>query len=135
MGVRTEIQAKLIALFKVDTFELVQYDTNGIPSVGHGTETPEVLCNEISANLVAGTGQSTTYTLDKWNFDLICNFQHEVDYSNFIFGLENMSFVNVDETKQVQITVGNNILITHPVTQGGHTGTQLRFNVNAKIKV
>ncbi len=103
MGLRTTIQARLIALFKVDSFEIVEY-TNGIPSVGHGTETPIVVCNEVSAGIVAGTGGHTTYDLTGWTYDLRCEFKTEVDHSDLIESLENITFA-ADDGHLVQITI------------------------------
>ena len=132
MGLRTSIQARLIALFKVDQYEIVTY-ANGIPSVGHGTETPKVVCNETSAGIVAGTGHSTTYTLDGWAFDLICDFKNEVDYSDFIDNLENLSYA-VDNDHLAEIVIGSTVIVEHPPQQGTHNGTQLRFGINVDIK-
>lgn len=132
MGLRTTIQARLIALFKVDSFEIVKY-SDGIPSVGHGTETPTVVCNAVSAGITAGTGGHTTYDLTGWIFDLRCDFKNEVDYSDFIESLENMSFA-VDDNHLAQITIGSNVIVNHPPQQGAHNGTQLNFNINVDIK-
>lgn len=132
MGLRTTIQARLIALFKVDSFEVVTY-ADDIPSVGHGTETPTVTCNEVSAGIEAGIGGSTTYDLKNWAFDLLCDFKKEVDFSDFIESLENMSF-SADDNHLVVVTVGSNVIANHPPRQGAHGGTQLRFSINIDIK-
>ncbi len=132
MGLRTSIQARLIGLFKVNQYEIVTY-TDGIPSVGHGMETPKVICNETSAGILAGVGSSTTYSLDGWAFDLICDFKNEIDYSDFIDSLENLSFA-VDNEHLATITIGNTVIVEHPPQQGLHNGTQLRFGINVDIK-
>ncbi len=133
MGVRTDIQARLIALFKVKQYEVVSYDGDGVPSVTGEKITPTVLCNEISAIMGSNAGQVVTQTLTGWVFDLILNFDREVDYSDFILSLDNLSYP-YNDTIAVQITIGNSILVSHPVMQGGHTGTELRFNINVNIK-
>ena len=132
MGLRTEIQADLIAHFKVDTFEIVGY-TDGIPAVTGSNETPSVICNETSAIISVDT-QENKYTLDKWVFDVILTFVHEVDYSDFIFGLSNMTKAYENESRLAMIALSGNILVAHPVQQGGHNGTELRFSVNVDIK-
>jgi len=132
MGLRTTIQARLIALFKVDSFEIVKY-TDSIPSVGHGTETPIVVCNEVSAGVSAGTGGHTTYDLTGWTFDLRCSFKNEVDYSDFIESLENLSFA-ADDEHLVQVIIGSNVIVNHPPQKGAHNGTELNFNINVDIK-
>ena len=133
MGLRTTIQARLIALFKVDNFEVVTYDVDGIPSVGAETETPTVVCNEVSAGIEAGIGGHTTYNLTGWAFDLLCDFKAEVDYSDFIESLENMSF-SIDANHLATITAGSTVIVNHPPRQGAHGGTQLRFSINVDIK-
>jgi len=133
MGFRVDVQAKLIALFKVNTFETVKYDANGIPSVGHGTEIPTIVCNEISSGITPGSGSSTTYNLTGWIFDLICSFTTEVDFSNFIESLENMTY-NIDNRHRAEITLGSNVGIQHPTREGAQNGTDLRFNISVNIK-
>ena len=133
MGVRTDIQAKLIALFKVNEYEVVSYDELGIPSVGETKETPIVVCNEISANLSSNVGQTNTLLLTGWSFELRLNFQQEVDYSDFVLGLSNISYAYNSDTL-VAVNLGSSILVNHPVREGGHTGTELVFNLNVDIK-
>ena len=133
MGVRTDIQSKLIALFKVNQYEVVSYDSNGIPSVGAERETPRIVCNEVSAIMGTEAGSSVTQTLSGWVFDMILTFGQEVDYSDHIMSLDNLSYAYSDEIAVI-MAIGNSILVTHPVMQGGHTGTELRFNINVKIK-
>jgi len=129
MGVRTTIQAKLIALFKVNEYEVVTY-TDGVPSVGEERLTPNVICNETAAAFEPSP--SGGQVLTGWVFDVMCDFTKEVDYSDFLISLDNMSFV-VGELA-VLITIGNGVLVAHPPQQGSHSGTQLRFNINAVIK-
>ncbi len=133
MGVRTDIQARLIALFKVQEYEIVSYNAAGVPSTDETKEMPGVQCNEISATMDAPAGSAGTLVLTGWVFDVILDFKNEIDYSDFILSLGNMSYA-YDDDILVQITFGSTILISHPPTQGGHNGTQLRFNINVDIK-
>ena len=132
MGLRVSIQAKLIALFKVNTFEVVQYDGNGVPSVGHGFETPKVVCNEVAASIEANTGQDTNYSLKDWSFDMILSFGKEVDFSNFIGSLADMTFSENNVVANVKI--GHSVVIQHPVRQGAHSGSEIRFNINVNTR-
>lgn len=130
MGVRVTIQAKIIALFKVKEYEVVKY-TDGVPSVTGETLTPSVVCNETAAAFQASP--SGGQVLTGWNFDVMCDFTKEVDYSDFLISMDNMSF-NIGNDILVIITVGNGVLVAHPTQQGDHTGSQLRFNINAVLK-
>ncbi len=130
MGVRVTIQAKLIALFKVNEYEVVTY-TDGVPSVTGDKLTPtSIVCNETAASFEASP--SGGQVLTGWAFDVMCDFTKEVDYSDFLISMDNMSFVS--NNLLIIITVGNGVLVAHPPQQGSHSGTQLRFNVNAVIK-
>lgn len=133
MGLRIDIQSRLIALFKVNSYEIVEYDNDGLPSVGHGNETPGVECNETSASFAPAVGQSTKQNLLSWSFEIDCNFKNEVDFSDFLLSLDNLSYAYSD-TLLVTITIGNNITVQHPVRAGGHTGTDLRFNITVNTK-
>ena len=133
MGVRTDIQAKLIALFKVKEYEVVEYDSDGIPSVTGEKITPRVLCNDVSAIMQAEAGHVVTQTLSGWVFDLILTFEQEVDYSDYILSLNNLSYAYSNDLSVI-MAIGNSILVTHPVMQGAHNGTELRFNINVKLK-
>lgn len=128
MGLRVDIQSKLIGLFKVNTYEIVDYNTDGIPTVGHGNETPGVECNETTASIATQPGQSTKNRLLNWTFDIICSFENEVDFSNFISDLEDISYTYNDEIL-VKVSIGNNVNVQHPPREGAHSGTQLRFNI------
>jgi hypothetical protein len=133
VGVKVDIQAKLIALFKVNEYEVVSYNGDtGIPSVTGEKETPKVQCNETNA-IMETDPASKTQVLSGWVFDVILDFEEEVDYSDYIMSLDNLSYA-YSNTISVQVTIASNILVTHPVTQGGHHGTQLRFNINVSIK-
>ena len=65
--------------------------------------------------------------------DLLCDFKAEVDYSDFIESLENMSF-SIDANHLATITAGSTVIVNHPPRQGAHGGTQLRFSINVDIK-
>ena len=87
----------------------------------------------MSANFDANVGQVGTQKLRGWTFDLICNFNCEVDYSDFLLSLDNMSYAYNDNLLVV-INIGNSILVQHPVRESSATGSQLRFNIIVTIK-
>ena len=72
--------------------------------------------------------------LTGWDFDVIISFENEVDYSDFVLALTNFSYAYDDNTL-VMVTIGNSILVSHPVTKGAHHGTQLRFSINVDFKI
>jgi hypothetical protein len=134
MALRVDIQNKLISLFKVDSYEIVKYNAvTGLASVGHGTETPGVECNETTATIVTQEGQSTKNRLLNWTFVILCSFKNEVDFSDFILGLENMSYSYSNEIKVI-ITIGNNVNVQHPPRQGAHNGSELSFNITVNTR-
>jgi hypothetical protein len=131
MGLRIDIQQKLIDLFKVDTYEIVDYDTDGNPSLTGNKETPKVECNEISCIVTSQPGKG--YVFRGWLFEVFLDFKHEIDYSDMLLGLDNLSYSYNDEVL-VEVTMDDNISVKHPPRNLSHNGTQMniKFNINLK---
>jgi hypothetical protein len=130
MGLRIDIQQRLIDLFKVDTYEIVDY-VDGSPTLTGATETPKVECNEISCIVASEPGKG--YVFRGWIFEVFLDFKHEIDYSDMILGLGNLSYSYNDEIL-VQMIMDDNISVKHPPRNLSHTGTQMniKFNINLK---
>lgn len=133
MGLRVEIQKKIIALFKAGAFPSVSYDIAGVPSVGANL-VPSVLCNEVSSAIEAQVGAlGKTYNFSGWSFEVICEFSKEVDYSDFVINELKDLQVNYSGII-IQINVGSSIVVKHPPRQGANNGTVLQFNFNIKTR-
>lgn len=137
MGLRIAIQKKLIETFKAGTFTAVKYDPTGLPEAGDRL-TPTVTCNETSATIMARASGGVSdkgmgYTFAGWAFEVICEFDQEIDYSDFVLNeLQDIIFADDASQSLVSAIVGNSIVVSHPPRQGAHTGTVLKFIFNIK---
>lgn len=125
MGLRVEIQKRLIALFRVP-FDKVVYNSEGIPSI-EGTEIPKVLCNEVSGSLQAETNTAKKYSIKNWSFEVLLDFSQEVDTSDILMNLPLVSF-SYNDVILVKATENSGMTANHPVHQGSTAGTQVKIS-------
>lgn len=133
MGLRVEVQKKLITLFREGSFPSVSYNSEGIPSVG-GNLVPSVICNEVASGIQPQTGMmGRTYNLSGWSFEVICTFSKEVDISDFILNELKDLQTNINSSI-IQIKVGSSLVVKHPPRQGATEGTILQMNFNVETR-
>jgi hypothetical protein len=130
MALGVEVQKKLIALFGVDTYDVVAYDEDGIPSAT-GTEAPKVICNDTSASFKRDEGHSNEFCIKDWTYDVTLQFKSEVDFADTLMSIDlsNLNFDYKNETILIDVSISNNVNISQPVKHGRHSGTELRFNI------
>ena len=135
MGLRVEIQNKIRDLFEGQNFEIVKYNKTTRKAYIDGNETPTVEVNEISNSPVLKLGANTGYVFEGWTFEVILNFNNEIDFSNFILDLDTskLNFV-YNNTIKVENIVSNRISVDHPARQGHHSGSQIKLNINITLR-
>lgn len=133
MGLRVEIQKRLITLFKNGIFPSVSYDSGGTPSTGSNL-VPTITCNEVASSIETKAGSGGIgYAFSGWTFEVICEFTKEVDYSDFVID-ELKDIVFNYNNNLITANVGSSIVVKHPPRQGSHSGTILQFNFNIKTR-
>lgn len=133
MGLRVNIQTLFIETFKVEQFDIVTYNSEGIPSVTGSKEEPVVECNEVSNIVEATIGQGSGYIFKSWTFEVICSFKNEIDYSDFVLGLGNLTFTYNDAIL-VEISMDGSIAVKHPPRNLSHNGSEIKFIFNVNLK-
>jgi two-component sensor histidine kinase len=137
MSVRVEIQKAVHEKIKGGTFKKVTYGTDHYPVLSSAEAVPgSIICNEVSgglSNSVKFGATSSRFTIRDWRFEVLVEFNCEVDVSYFLLNELNSITFNSDEGVVV-ISPSGDFGVEHPPRQGAHNGTKMKIGLTANIR-
>jgi hypothetical protein len=137
MSVRVEIQKAVHEKVKAGTFKKVTYGTDHYPVETETLESPgSIICNEVSGGLSNSSKFGATdsrFTIRDWRFEVLAEFNCEVDVSYFLLNELNSITFNSDEGVVV-ISPSGDFGVEHPPRQGAHNGTKMKIGLTANIR-
>lgn len=136
MSIRTEIQDKITDLVKAGTFTKITYSGDQVTDTGVIASPDSVRCNEVAGTISTSKQFGATDTLcalRDWRFEVLAEFNCEVDVSYFLLNqLKKITFNSNDGL--VVITPSGDFSAEHPPRQAAHNGTKLKIGLTANIR-
>lgn len=135
MSVRTDIQKKIIETVKAGTFNAVSYDSSDLPIEGAAKVPSSVICNEVTGgitNTASRGASSLNYSISNWRFEVLAEFNCEVDTSYFL--LNELKNINVSSDGVLITITPGDFSTEHPPRNASHNGTKLRIGLTANIR-